>query len=129
MLLAYNHATGYEMPMNVSVERWICEAIAEGLTPEDVTLSIQSRKQFNARNSAQKSLMLHRMLMSSDDRAVVLNEAAEVRARRRVRVMDAGKAEVLRATGRPDTLPSPEAKHVSETQVIKAIEALRKAAG
>lgn len=126
---AYLVATGFEMTMSLGCERWCQEAVSEGLTPDDITLSIQWRKAFNAKSSAKKSLMLYKMLMDADSRACVLNEAAEMRARSRVRAYAPNKAQALRDAGLPDAPPSPEAKHISETNVIKAIEQLRKAAG
>lgn len=125
MMAAYRQGTGYDMPLNCSVERWCLEAILEGVTPEDITLSILSRRKFNARNSAQKSMLLHRMIMSADDRAIVLNEAAEMRALARVKVLDPAKASVLASTHRPPTVPETQAVHVGD---VKLLADLRKAA-
>lgn len=114
LFAAYLTATGFEMSMSFGVERWCMESLGEGLTPEDITLSIAWRKDFNRKGSAKKSLMLYKMLMDSDARACVLNEAAEMRSRTRLRVMDPSRVSVLETTGRTAAVPVGEARPIAE---------------
>lgn len=111
--------------MTMCYERWFSLAHHDGITPEGLALCIAARKRFNVASSCKKSLLLHRLLRDEEDRAIVLNEIAEAMALMRVRVMDPGKASVLRATGRPDAPPQDEAKLVADS---KLLQDLRKAA-
>lgn len=125
LLDAYNAAMSLDLPMNAAYERWLCEAHGIGLTAEDFALAIRSRLKFNANSGCKKGLLLHHFCMGVDNIAVTLNEAAVVRSQQRIKVVDAGKAEVLRATHRPATAPEGEAVRAGN---LKLIQDLRDAA-
>lgn len=123
---AYNTAMGLDLPMTACYERWYFEALKLGLTVEHVEICVASRLKFNREHPGhKKGLELKHLIRSEDDVAVVLNEVAVVLAQRRIKVMDSGKASVLRATGRSDAPPQDEAKLVADS---KLIQDLRKAA-
>lgn len=122
ILDAYNRALGSDLRMTMTFERWIWDALQMGLTAEDVQLCLQHRMAYNrARTSFKKSLSLHNLIRSDEDVSVTMSEAAAERSISRVRVMPAARAEVMRATGRPDEVEPPRTRHISE--VIEAMRA------
>lgn len=123
---AYCEAMGLDsLELHMADERrWLC-AVMEGLTPDNLKLVIHERRKGVLKEERRAGSLLIRNLCGSDEMvADVMNEVAVIRARMRVRVMDQGKASVLRATGRSDEVQQ-EAKKVNLPLVM---EALRKAA-
>lgn len=125
---AFCSAACQEMPLNVAFERYWRDALAFGVTPDDVRLCVKSRIRFNMTSSLKKSLSLFKLISSEDGLAMMVSEAAEARALMRLKVMPKGKAEAMRATGRSDEMPTSEPRSVKEI-LPGAIEALRKAVG
>jgi len=105
-------------------ERQWYDAIQFGMTPDCVRLVVKSRMRRIADKVRQPECLLLRNFCGSEAAiADVLVEAAAIRAKMRVKVFPAGKADVLRATGRPDEPEQATAKPISEY-----IQALRSAA-
>jgi hypothetical protein len=100
-----------------------------GVSPDDLKLCVKARLAFNRNSMCKKGIELKHLCRDEENIAVLINEVAVIRADMRIRVVDPAKASALRSTGRPDTMPETPPKHVSDTEVLKAIEALRKAAG
>ncbi len=122
---AYCSALAIELPLTMTFERWWLAASNNGLTPDHVRLCVKERLRFNLGNSFKKGLELRHLIRDEDDVAIMLNEAAVVRANTRIKVMEPAKASVLRATGRSDEVPTSEAKRVGDLELI---ERLRRAA-
>jgi hypothetical protein len=105
-------------------ERWWSDARKCGLTPDCVKLVIKARmKRIHAGVRHEESLMIRNIAGSDEAIANTIEEVAAIRAKLRVKVMPKGKADVLRATGRPAEPEQSTAKPIGEY-----IEALRKAA-
>jgi len=121
---AYCEATSFELPLMPHFERQWYDAIQFGMTPDCVRLVVKSRMRRIADKVRQPECLLLRNFCGSEAAiADVLVEAAAIRAKMRVKVFPAGKADVLRATGRPDEPEQATAKPISEY-----IQALRSAA-
>lgn len=117
---AYCEATTFELPMMPHFERQWYEALQCGMTPDCVKLVVKSRMRRVAEKVRQpESLLLRNFCGSETAIADVICEAAAIRAKMRVKVYSTGKADVLRATGRPD---QPEqGKTVSVKEVIQGM--------
>jgi hypothetical protein len=127
---AYTAVSGRETPLMPHWERGWLIASSYGLTPEDVRSVFPERKRLVSKGAANGGrhaacLSLRNWIQDEEEIANLLDECHELRARKRVRVMDSGKADVLRATGRPTEVPSEPAKQAGELDLMKA---LRKAA-
>jgi len=84
-------------------ERQWHDALQCGMTTDDVKLVVKARMKRIAEKVRQpESLLLRNFCGSEAAICDVIQEAAAIRAKMRVKVFSAGKAEVLRATGRPD---------------------------
>ncbi len=122
---AFCEAVGYEVALLPPAERHWYEALKMGMTPDDVRLVVRHRKQrIKAGVRHEESLKIRNIAGSEDAIAESLEEVAAIKAKTRVNVFPKGKAEVLRATGRPDEPEQTPSKPISEY-----IEALRKSAG
>ena len=121
---AYCEATGFDIPLAPYFERQWFEALNCGLTCDCVRLVIKERVR-RIREQVRKPECLLLRNVAGSEAAIfdVLQEAAAIRARMRVKVMSPGKAEVLRATGRP-VEPDGNVRPISEV-----IEAMRRAVG
>jgi len=132
LLMAHCAATGINTPLTFASERWLLAAHCEGVTPEDVRLSVQWRRQKNKGQEAryQKPISLSRMFSSEEAIACVVEESAEMKARQRKVVVPQGRADVLRATGRNDeTVDGKPAKdNIVSMADNKLIQDLRRAA-
>lgn len=122
---AYCESTTFELPMMPHFERQWYEAIQCGMTPDCVRMVVKSRLQRVKDKIRQpESLLLRNFCGSEAAICNVLEEAAALRARMRIKVYPASKSEVLRATGRSD---QPEQE---PTRSIKdVLKAMREAVG
>ncbi len=122
---SYCDALGIQLALSMATERMWLESHNQGLTPDDVKLCLEGRLKSNRINNYKFSLTLRSI--AGDDEAVAncMNEAAIARATARIKVMDAGKASVLKATHRPTEMPSTPAKAIGD---VKLLSDLRKAA-
>ncbi len=121
--------TGLEL--NAYFERIIWESHQMGLTVEDLTAVIRERQKGIRDGSRNNASVLMRNIFGSESTGDVLDEAAALRSRGRVKVLNPAKTSVLRATGRPETTgtdkPAQTAQEVVErlktgyTEVRKAI--------
>jgi len=122
---AYCEATTFELPMMPHFERQWFEALNCGMTCDCVKLVAKSRLRRIADKVRQpESLLLRNFCGSEAAICDVIQEAAAIRAKMRVKVFSAGKAEVLRATGRPDQPDQGPMRPISEV-----VEAMRQAVG
>jgi hypothetical protein len=114
-----------EMPLVPLFERWWFDAVQAGITCEDIRLVISDRQRRVKDGVRHRECLLLRNVCSSEETiGNLIMEAAALKAARRIRTVDGGKAEVLRATGRGKEMSSNDAVPIG-----KVIEALRKAAG
>jgi hypothetical protein len=122
---AYCEATSFELPMMPQFERQWYEALQCGLTYDCVKLVAKSRMRRVSDKVRQPECLLLRNFCGSEAAICdVIQEAAAIRAKMRVKVFPKEKAEILRATGRPDEPDQGPMRHISEV-----IECMRKAAG
>lgn len=111
---SYCEARGIELAINSAIERWWFEAHKSGVTPEDVKLCIKHRVRFNNQAHFKKSVLLHNLIRSDEDIAVLICEAAEERAKLRKPKFSNEKADALAATGRACEPAPLQARHISE---------------
>lgn len=122
---AYCACMALELPLQAADERRWLNAVLAGMTPDDLKLVIKERMKGISKDERRAACLYVRNLCGSDEAiADVMNEVAVIRARMRVKVMDKGKASVLRATGRSDEISTPGARPIGEY-----IGELRKSAG
>ena len=122
---AYCDALGYDFPLLPNMERGWLDAMQSGMTIECVRLVVKDRQARIKAGVRNKECLLFRNIAGSEDAiGDVLQEAAAIQARMRVKVVPAGKSEVLRATGRVAEPEQTDAKPIGQV-----IDALRKAAG
>jgi len=122
---AYCEATSFELPMMPQFERQWFDALHSGMTPDCVKLVVKSRmRRIGDKVRQPESLLIRNFCGSEAAICDVLMEAAAIRANMRVKVLPQGKAEVLRATGRPD-----EPEQGRMIPVKEVIQAMRSAAG
>ncbi len=122
---AWCEAIGYEVRQMARHERGWRDALACGLTPDCVRLVVKARQARIRAGVRHDECLLFRNIAGSEEAiADVLEEAAAIRAKLRVKVVPAGKAAVLRATGRPAEPETGPARPMAEV-----IEAMRKAVG
>jgi len=121
---AFVGAAAQELELNILFERFWIDAIRYGITPDDVRLCVKARIRFNLTSTMKRSLSLRFLIGSDDGLAALMSEAAEARAAMRVKVLDKGKREVLRATGRSDEVKPSDARPVGDVieQMRKAIQ-------
>jgi hypothetical protein len=129
----YCVATGIgDMPMVPMFERWYFEAMNAGVTCEDVR-SVIADRQRRIRDGVRhkESLYLRNLIGSEEAIGSVIEEAAHIRALRRIKPVDTGKLEVLRATGRCSELSrtGTDQNRTDAVPIGKVIEEMRKAAG
>lgn len=118
----YRELIGFpNLSMNAYYERLIWDAVKMGLTTEKLTAVFLERKKALREGRPAKGTFI-RHLFGDEATGDVLDEAANIEGRKRVRVMNPNKASVLRQTGRSDAVPVTEAKPVSEiVQKLKAL--------
>lgn len=122
---AYCEATGFDLPLMSFFERQWYEALQCGLTCDCVKLVIKDRKRRIQEQVRKPECLLLRNIAGSEGAICdVVQEAAAIRARMRVKVMSPGKAEVLRATGRSDEPEQGPVRSIGEV-----IQAMRSAVG
>jgi len=122
---AYCEATSFELPMMPHFERQWFEAIQCGMTPDCVRLVVKSRIKRIAQEARRpESLLLRNFCGSEAAICDVIQEAAALRAKMRMKVYPVAKAEVLRTTGRPDEPEQGPLRHISEV-----IQEMRRSAG
>lgn len=118
----YRELIGFpNLSMNAYYERLIWDAAKMGLTPEKLTAVFLERKKALREGRPAKGTFI-RHLFGDEATGDVLDEAANIEGRKRVRLMDPARASILRQTGRNDTVPSTEAKPVN--QIIQKLKAL-----
>jgi len=122
---AYCESTGFDLNLTPFFERQWFEAMKAGLTCDCVRLVIKERLR-RIREGVRRPECLLLRNVAGTEMAIgdVLQEAAMIRARMRVKVVPAGKAEVLRATGRSD-----ESEQIPMRPVSEVIEAMRQSVG
>ncbi|SRR6266576_4047703 len=121
---AYCEATTFELPMMPHFERQWYEALNCGMTCDCVKLVVKSRMRRIADKVRQpESLLLRNFCGSEAAICDVIQEAAAIRAKMRVKVFPKDKSDVLRATGRPDEPEQGPMRHISEV-----IQEMRKVA-
>lgn len=115
---AYCSTVGIELPQMPYHRCWY-DADRLGLTPEDLVIAINSRQRQNrsANGSFKYSLAIKHLVGDEDRIADTINCAALFKAEQRRKTFNPGKAEVLRATGRPD---APESKPAQSVEQIMA---------
>ena len=122
---AYCEATTFELPMMPHFERQWHDALQSGMTCDCVRLVAKSRLKRIAEQCRRPECLLLRNFCGSEAAiGDVIQEAAMIRAKMRVKVFAPGKAEVLRATGRAD-----EPEPLPVRPVGDVIEAMRRAVG
>ena len=122
---AYCAALGIDLLLTASAERHWYEAQGEGVTAETIRAVLADRqKRIRAGVRHKESLLLRNLIGDEDRIGDLLNEFAVLKAAGRVRVMEPGRAAVLKATGRPAEIATVDARPVADV-----IEAMRKAAG
>lgn len=115
--------TGRDLNLTFTAERWWLEASTEGLTPEDLANVIQARQQAIRKGIRyQRCLALVNIVGSSEAILNTLDEAAEIRARKRVKMVDPARASVLRATERPVTTEQKEPQRLGDVELIKKLK-------
>lgn len=125
MHAAYCEARGLDLVLLPPAERQWFDAMKLGMTPEDVRMVIKARKErIRAGIRHEECLCIRNIAGSEEAVANSLEEVAIVKAKMRVKVFDAGKREVLRATGRLD---QPEQGRMIPVKDV--IEGLRSAVG
>jgi len=113
-----------DMPMVPYFERLWFDAHNAGLTPEDVRMVIIDRQRRVKDGVRHRECLLLRNIAGSEEAiGNTIMEAAHLRALRRIKPVDAGKLEVLKATGRVTEQSRGEAVPIG-----KVIEEMRKAA-
>lgn len=123
---AFCEAAGYDLPLLAAYERWYFNAHQLGITPEGLAMCLRERKRLNAQgNGFHRGVFLRNLIRDEEDIAIVIEEIAALKAKQRVRVVDSGKADALKATGRPAAVPETEAVRVG---ALPLIEALKRAA-
>lgn len=117
---AYCEVQGVTLRMLPAHERWWFNAKQSGMTPEDIRLLIPYRRSRQRQGVRHEESMYLRNIIGSDEAiASAMEEVAMLRAKRRIKTVPPGKAEVLKATGRDAT---PETQGVrSVAEVIKAM--------
>lgn len=123
---AYCEAKNLEgLEMNQYFERKIAEAMVMGLRPEDVTAVIRARQRAIREGSRRHESVLFRNIFGDESSGDVLDEAADLRSKQRIRPMDAARRSILMQTGREEKAAETPAKQAGETELISV---LRKAA-
>lgn len=121
---SYCAAMAIDLELTVSMERDWLSALQEGIQPDDLRLVICDRRKRIREGVRHKESLYLRNLIGNDERiADLLNEAAVLRSLMRVPTVDEGKAEVMKATGRPVQSTPDNCRKMSDV-----FEAMRKAA-
>lgn len=123
---AFCASAGIELRMNSVFERWWYEALKfnPDLTTDCVRLVVKYRMRLNREQRGNWSLQLSRLIDGEDRLAVFEEHLAAARAELRRPVMDPGKADVMRATGRPIETEKPA--RMAKEAIINGLEALKK---
>lgn len=110
---AYCLVTRQQMRLNMAAERYWFEANKAGLTPIDLMTVVKQRMSDIRAQRRNPACILLRNICGSDEAILdVLNEAAAIKALARRPAYSPGKAEVMKASGRPGAPAGPEAKSV-----------------
>lgn len=131
---SYCIAMNMELPMTMLWERYWYDALQEGVTARMVEDVIKERrKRIKAGVRMQESLYLRNLIGDEAKIGDLLNEGHEIAARTRMKVVDACKGSVLKASGRPEwyenreQVVAPQEQNTSRP-VSELISDLRKAA-
>lgn len=119
---AYLLAMGMEMPLNMAFERYLFQAIKEGVTALMMTDVVRERKQRitqGVRN--RESLKLRNLIGDEEAIADFINEAAMIAALKRKKVVEVCRASVLRQSGRSDQIPSPEPRSAADVELVRKL--------
>lgn len=112
---AYQRATGVTLALLPSFERWWFDALQSRMSPADVELVIHARIIAIEKGDRHPPCLYLRNICGSEEAiGDVMNEAAAIRAKQRKPKFSKGKAEVLRATGRPVEPETQGVRHISE---------------
>lgn len=120
---AYCEAKNLEgLEMNQYFERRIAEAMVMGLRPEDVTAVIRARQRAIREGSRRHESVLFRNIFGDESSGDVLDEAADLRSKQRIRPMDAARRSILKQTGREEKATETPAKPVGEVSLIDQLK-------
>ncbi len=121
MHAAFCEATGFDLVLLPPAERHWYEALKMGLTCDDLRLLVKARlRRIKDGVRHEECLRIRNLVGSEDAISEAFEEIAAIKARMRVKVFSAGKAQVLRDTGRPDEPEQGPMRPVSE--VIQAMK-------
>lgn len=121
----YCSCMALDLPLHPADERRWLSAVLAGVEPDMIRLVItERRKRIREGVRFPESLYIRNLVGSDEAIADMMNEAAVIQANARIKVMDKGKASVMRATGRSVEVGQSEAKPVGHY-----IVQLRRAAG
>jgi len=124
---AFQEVSGRNTPLMPAWERGWLEAANAGLTPRDVRLVYKHRERaIKTGDRKPQCLSLRTWLRDDLEIADLVDEAFMLRAKMRQKQVHSGKAEVMRATGRPVELEQKEPQHVGDLELVKK---LKEAAG
>lgn len=123
---AYCEAKNLEgLEMNQYFERKIAEAMVMGLTPADVVAVIRARQRAIRDGSRRHESVLFRNIFGDESTGDVLDEAADLRSKQRIKPMDSARQSILKQTGREEKAKETSVKPVGEVSLLSI---LRKAA-
>ncbi len=125
---AFCEASGQELKILPAHEFWWKCAQDDGISPEDVRMWIAHMVKENLKREPRyrTQIKIRYLISTPEYRARLAEDVAEIKSRLRVKVMNPGRAEVMRATGRSDETITEEARHIRDVELIAN---LRKAAG
>lgn len=122
---AYCEVTGFDLPLLPNFERQWFEALKCGLTCDCVKLVVKDRQRRIRDGVRHPECLLLRNIAGSEGAICdVVQEAAAIQARMRVKTFCPGKSEVLRATGRAD-----QPEQGNAIPVADVIRAMKEAVG
>lgn len=125
--VAFCEASGYQLPLLATYERWYFNALQLGITPEDLAMCLRERKRLNAQgNGFHRGVFLRNLLRDEEDIAIVIEEVAALKAKQRIKLMEPAKARVLAQAHRPTDLPQKDPEQ-AKAILKRSMEDLRKA--
>lgn len=119
--------TGLEM--NDYFQRLIWDAVQMGMTPEDLKSVIVDRQKGVRNGIRRPQSLLMRNLFGTEGGAEVMDEAAAIRSRGRIKVLDPARSSLLKQTGRPETTGTDKPAQTSAEVTEKLLKQFRESAG
>lgn len=122
---AHCSARNLVLDLRPTQERWYHDALKAGITPDMLYEVIKHRqRRILAGVRREESVYIRNLVGSEEAIDNLLEEAAMLASRKRIRVMPPDQASVMRTTGRSDQVPDKPAQHVSDA----LLSALKQAA-